>query len=193
MFVLAVGYVDMTTYPLTKYYYIIERVYFIYRLFILFICILSFLMFLYTVLWRYKRDYLHTGIEFLFYIMLYVISTMKKQTLLYHVRNCDIKKVSIWTCPLPQSIICSYAPEKLYFSLNWRILWKCPDCYDLLKVGISLKKRSEDLLLQNLTKQQSIRVSFCKSPLWDLQLTGKHYTDVNIFSDEKKTFMFGHI
>ena len=26
LFVLAVGYVDMTTYPLTKYYYIIERV-----------------------------------------------------------------------------------------------------------------------------------------------------------------------
>ena len=42
LFVLAVGYVDMTTYPLTKYYYIIERVYFIYRLFILFISIFSF-------------------------------------------------------------------------------------------------------------------------------------------------------
>ena len=74
----AVGYVDMTTYPLTKYYYIIERVYFIYRLFILFISILSFLMFLYTVLRRCKTDYLHTSIEFLFYIMLYIINTMKK-------------------------------------------------------------------------------------------------------------------
>ena len=45
LFVLTVGYVDKTTYPLTKYYYIIERVYFIYRLFILFITTFSFLMF----------------------------------------------------------------------------------------------------------------------------------------------------
>ena len=31
LFVLTVGYVDVTTYPLTKYYYIIERVYFFIR------------------------------------------------------------------------------------------------------------------------------------------------------------------
>ena len=37
LFVLTVGDVDMTTYPLRKYYYIIERIFFIYRLFILFI------------------------------------------------------------------------------------------------------------------------------------------------------------
>ena len=78
LFVLTVGYVDMTTYPLTKYYYIIERVYFIYRLFILFISTFSFLLFLYTVSWRYKRDYLHASIDILFYIMFYIINTMKK-------------------------------------------------------------------------------------------------------------------
>ena len=59
LFVLTVDYADMTTCPLTKYYYIIERVYFIYRLFlsrnyyksmfILYITTFSFLMFLYTV------------------------------------------------------------------------------------------------------------------------------------------------
>ena len=37
LFLLTVGHVDMITYPVTKYYYIIERVYFIYWLFILFI------------------------------------------------------------------------------------------------------------------------------------------------------------
>ena len=50
--------VDMTTYPLTKYYCIVERVSFIYRLFILFISSFSFLLFLYTVPWRlYVRTY----------------------------------------------------------------------------------------------------------------------------------------
>ena len=72
LFVLTVGYVDMTTYPLTKYYYIIERVYFIYELFILFVSTLSFLLFL------NKRDYLHTSIDILLYIMFYIINTMKK-------------------------------------------------------------------------------------------------------------------
>ena len=43
LFVLTVGYVQITTYPLTKCYYIIETVYFIYRLLILFT--LSFLLF----------------------------------------------------------------------------------------------------------------------------------------------------
>ena len=52
--------------PLTKYYYITERVYFIYNLFILFISTFSFLLFSYTVSWRYKRDYLHASIDILF-------------------------------------------------------------------------------------------------------------------------------
>ena len=68
LFVLTLGYVDMATYPLTKYYYITERVYFIYTLFILLISTLSSLLFLYTVSWRYKKDYLHASIDILFYI-----------------------------------------------------------------------------------------------------------------------------
>ena len=100
MFVLIVGYLDITIYPLTKYYYIIERVYFIYRLFILLISTLSFLLFLYTVSRRYKRDYLHASIDILFYIMFYIINTMKKQSLLYRIRTYDTKKVPIWTWPL---------------------------------------------------------------------------------------------
>ena len=78
LFVLTVCYVDITTYPLTKYYYIIERVYFIYRLFILFITTFSFLLFLYTVLWKYKRDYLHASTYILFYIIFFIMNTMKK-------------------------------------------------------------------------------------------------------------------
>ena len=101
LFALIVGYVDIKTYQLTKYYYIIERVYFIYRLFILFISTFSFLLFLYTVSWRYKRDYLHASIDILFYIMFFIINTKKKcWTLLYHVHICDTKKVPIWTWPL---------------------------------------------------------------------------------------------
>ena len=55
LFVLTVDYIDMTTYPPTKYHYIIERAYFIYSLFILFISTLSFLMFLNTLSWKYNR------------------------------------------------------------------------------------------------------------------------------------------
>ena len=73
LFVLTVGYIDMTTYPPTKYYYIIERVYFIYRLLVLFINTLSFLLLLYTTSWKYK---------------FYITITMKKcYSLLYHVRS----------------------------------------------------------------------------------------------------------
>ena len=46
LLVLSFGYVDIKTY---KYYYIIERVLFIYRFFISFISTFSFLLFLYTV------------------------------------------------------------------------------------------------------------------------------------------------
>ena len=53
---------------LTKNYNIIERVYFICRLFLLFISTFSFLLSLYTVSWRYKRDYLHPIMETSFYI-----------------------------------------------------------------------------------------------------------------------------
>ena len=78
LLMLIVVYVDMNTYPLTKYYYIIERVYFIYQLFILFIIIFSFLLFLFTESWRYKRDYLHTNIDILIYILLHIMNTTKK-------------------------------------------------------------------------------------------------------------------
>ena len=77
LFVLTVGYVDVNTYPLTKYYYIMERVYLI-RLFILFITTFSFLLFLYTVSWRRKRNYFHASIDLLFGIMFFITNTMKK-------------------------------------------------------------------------------------------------------------------
>ena len=57
---------------------------------------------LYAVSWRYKRNYLYASIDILFYIMFYIIDTMKKhETLSYHVCNYDKKKVHIWTDPPP--------------------------------------------------------------------------------------------
>ena len=68
--------VDMTTYPLTKYYYIIESVHFIYRLFILFISTFSFLLFLYRC--GIMEGLTPASIDILLYIMFYIINMMKK-------------------------------------------------------------------------------------------------------------------
>ena len=100
LFVLTVVYVDMTTYPPTKHFCIIERVYFIYRLFILFVSTLSFLLFL------FKRDYLHASINILFYTMFYIINTMKKhQTLLYHDPIYNTKIRSRFEPGLPSPLV----------------------------------------------------------------------------------------
>ena len=107
---------DVTTHPLTKvllYYW--KSIF--YSLFILFISALSFLLFLYIASWRYKRDYLHASIDILFYIMVYTINTIKKQTLLYYFLTYDTKKVTIWTW-FPQSTICGYAPVKEWVFTN---------------------------------------------------------------------------
>ena len=61
-----------------KYYYIVEMVYFIYRLFISFISTFSLFLFLYSVSWKYKRDYIHASIDILFEIMFYITNMMKK-------------------------------------------------------------------------------------------------------------------
>ena len=105
-FILSVSCVDMTTYPPTKYYFIIERLYVIYRLLVLIISTFSFLLFLYTVSWRYKRDYLHARIDILLCIILYIINTMKKHYKLFLclVRTYDTKKAPISTCPPPLSL-----------------------------------------------------------------------------------------
>ena len=42
LFVLTVGHVDLTTYPLTKYYYVIKRAYFIYKFFLFLLFISTF-------------------------------------------------------------------------------------------------------------------------------------------------------
>ena len=96
--VLTVSYLDMTTNPLTKCYYINEIVYFIYRLFISFISTLSFLLFLHTKPWRYKRVCQSRYFFILCSILLTRCRNMKK-TLLYHMRTYNTKKVSIWTWP----------------------------------------------------------------------------------------------
>ena len=76
LFVLTVGYLDITTYPLTKYYYVIKRAYFIYKFFIflLFTSTFSFWLLLYAASWSYKN----ARIEILFYIIFYIVNAMKK-------------------------------------------------------------------------------------------------------------------
>ena len=108
LFVLTVGYADMTTYPLAKYYYVIEGVYFIYTLFKSFISTLSFLLFLHIVSWRYKRDYLHPSIDVLCYIMFYIINTTKKNSFiprwyLRYKKGPDFHHRSSWSCTDPAS------------------------------------------------------------------------------------------
>ena len=85
---------------------------FIPRFFTLFISTLSFLLFLYTVLWRYKRD---ASIGILFYIMFYIINTIKKQTLLKNwlLQDRDLNLIPPPPPPpptTPHSTICSCAP-----------------------------------------------------------------------------------
>ena len=110
LFVLNVSYIGMTIYLVIKYYYIIERGYFIYRLIILFISTLSFLLFLYTVSQRYMRDYLHAIINIWFYIMFYIINTMKNLhsfipgSYLRYKKGPGLNLAS-------QSTICSYTPS----------------------------------------------------------------------------------
>ena len=85
------------------------------------ICIMFLMcLFLCTVSWRDKRDYLYANVDILFYIMFYIINTMKRHsTLFYHVCTYDTKKVLISTCPPPQSIICSYAPVYCQSWADW--------------------------------------------------------------------------
>ena len=87
--------------PLKKYYYIIERVYFIYRLLYIFVSKLSFVLFLYTVLWWYKRDYRHASIIILFYFMFYLLTRWRNISLLYTTIMLAIRKKSIWIWTLP--------------------------------------------------------------------------------------------
>ena len=114
LFVLTVGYVYMTTYPLTKYDYIMERVCFIYRLFILFISTLSSVLFLYKVSWRYKRDYLHASIDILFLSSM-LLTLWKNIRHFYTMSVLTIQKRSRFEpCP-PLSTICIYAPVSMFF------------------------------------------------------------------------------
>ena len=104
LFVLTVGYINMTTTPLRKYCYIIKGAYFIYRLFILFISTLSLFMFFYTVSWRCNRDYLHASLDVLFYIKFCVINSTKKHEtlrLLYTIFVLSIHRRSRFEPTLP--------------------------------------------------------------------------------------------
>ena len=73
LFVWTIGYVDIITYPLAKYYYIIVRRYLIYVLFILLISKLSFLLLLYTASRRYKKDYLLPPCQYRYFVLYYVL------------------------------------------------------------------------------------------------------------------------
>ena len=105
LFVLTVGYVDMTTYPLKIitiyliYLYIFYEYTFILAVFI-------------TVSRRYERDFLHASRNILFYIVFYIINTMNKQDSFIPRSYLRYKKVPF--PPPPQSTICSYAPVSIF-------------------------------------------------------------------------------
>ena len=103
MFILTV---DMTTYPVTKYYYIIERIYFIYRMFILFISTLSFLLF-YIIMEAYER-LSPCQCKYCFILCSTLLTRWRNIRLFYATFLFTIKKVPIWTWPT-HSTICSYA------------------------------------------------------------------------------------
>ena len=103
MFILTV---DMTTYPVTKYYYIIERIYFIYRMFILFISTLSFLLF-YIIMEAYER-LSPCQYKYCFILCSILLTRWRNIRLFYATFLFTIKKVPIWTWPT-HSTICSYA------------------------------------------------------------------------------------
>ena len=118
LFVLTVGYVNMTTYPLTKYYYIIDRVYFIYRLSyylsvhchfccfyiqyhgrireINFMPIFCFIIFS-VLLTRWRNIKLH-----------YTTFVLAKQ------KRSRYEHAHLPPPPHPQSTICSYAPGEVF-------------------------------------------------------------------------------
>ena len=45
----------------------------------------------------------------------------------------------------------------------------------------------------NISVPSLDRVSLWKFALWDLLLLGKHYTEMNLISNEKQSFMLGYI
>ena len=88
LFVLNVAYVDMNI-------YLTQTITKLLKEYILFIGYLYYLSG-HCHSWRYNTDYLHAGIDILFYIMFYIINTMKKhETLLYHLLTYDTNKVPI--------------------------------------------------------------------------------------------------
>ena len=100
----------MITYPQTKYYYIIERAYFIYRLFILFISTFSFLLFFIQYHGRIREIISIPVWTYRFYIMFYIINTMKLNIRqFYNKFLLTIQKRSRFELALLQSTICSYA------------------------------------------------------------------------------------
>ena len=83
-----------------------------YRLFTFFISTFSFLLLLYKVSWMYKRDYFNPSVDISFYIMLYIINTMKiniRQFYTPFVLNMQ-KSFRFEPAPHTQSTICSYTP-----------------------------------------------------------------------------------
>ena len=83
-----------------------------YRLFTFFISTFSFLLLLYKVSWMYKRDYFNPSVDISFYIMLYIINTMKiniRQFYTPFVLNMQ-KSFRFEPAAPTQSTICSYTP-----------------------------------------------------------------------------------
>ena len=110
-------------YPLTKYCDISERKYFDCKLLILFISTFSFLLFLYSIWWRYKRDYFLASIDILFEIMFYIVNMMKKHYSFKPHLCLQYKKVPDLNWSLYYTIY-SYAPVYwyIYFLIMTKLL-----------------------------------------------------------------------
>ena len=86
--------------------------YIFYRLFIFFISTFSFLLLLYKVSWMCKRDYFNPSVDISFYIMLYIINTMKINIRQFYTPFVLKMQKSFRFEPArpTQSTICSYTP-----------------------------------------------------------------------------------
>ena len=104
-------------------------------------------LFLYTVSWRCNRDNLYAGKDILFYIMFFIISTIKNIRHFNTTFALTIQKRSQSEpapSPSTQSIICSYVPHRCsYFKFNivGLILGTALNLYENVAKGLKLKVR----------------------------------------------------
>ena len=198
LFVLTVVYVDMTTYPVTKYYYIIERVYFIYRLLVLFMSTLSFLLFLYTVSGSYKKDYLHASIDILFYISSILLTQWKNIRLFYTTFTLTIQKRSRFEPSLPSPLIVATPLDK---SSNKEIASPSPlpcESWIFVKKNPDRKKANSTLPhlrtdFQNMMGEERLNALSLVYIHWDIFLDCDKIIDIYTSKYSRRMLLINHL